>query len=139
LWRWILKTFHLDNIYRDRWQEYHLANGVKVDSREKYWRMLEWNRVIAVVTNIRDKKYLTHCKHPDFKFFVVYRWGGQEWRFGTKHKIQEWAVGWSNGVNSFMTDIHFKTGEIVRQYVVPNTEILGLIHPTCGGTIQFER
>ncbi|MFA5692898.1 MAG: hypothetical protein WC907_04710 [Acholeplasmataceae bacterium] len=134
-----MEVFALDNVYRNRYQEYYFADGVVADSREKYWRLLEWDRVVAVVTYIREKKYLTHCKHSDFKFFVVYRWGGQEWREGTRHKVQEWAVGWSNGELSFMTDIHFKTGEIVRQYVVPNTEIAGLIHHTCGGTWHSKR
>jgi hypothetical protein len=129
----------LDNIYRDRWQEYHFANGVVADSREKYWRVLEWNRVVAVVTNIRSKRYLTHCNHPDFKFFVIYRWGGQEWKSGMKCEIKEWAVGWSNGQYSFMTDIHFKTGEVVRQYVVANESILEHIHPTCGGVWDLRR
>lgn len=132
------KIYHLDNIYRDRWQEYILADGRKFDSREIYWRLLPWEQVVLVITYIRDKKYLTHCNHSDFKFLVIYRWDGQEWRSNQKHKINEWAVGWSNGVKSFMTDIHFKTGEIVRQYVVDNSEILGHIHPHCGGTCQLQ-
>jgi len=128
------KQYHLDNIYRNRWQEYDLADGQKFDSREIYWRQLPWEQVIAITTFIKNKKYLTHCNQPDFKFFVVYRWAGQEWLNNVKHKIAEWAVGWSNGTQSFMTDISFKTGEIIRQYVVDNTEIAGHIHPRVGGT-----
>jgi len=122
-----LSNIHtLDNIYKNRWQEYYLADGRKFDSREIYWRVLPWNQVVQIITYIRDKKYLTHSKHPDFKFFVIYRWAGID----ARKEINEWAVGWSNGKNCFMTDIDFKTGKIVRQYVVPVNKVKGHIHPT---------
>jgi hypothetical protein len=34
-----------------------------------------------------------------------------------------------DGQRSFMTDLDFKTGRVVRQYVVDNKEIEGHIHP----------
>jgi hypothetical protein len=120
---------HLDNIYKGRWQEYYLADGRVYDSREIYWRLIEWEKVVAIVTYIRNKKWMTHAKNPNFKFFVIYRWGGQEWVRGERRKIRQWAVGWSDGQRSFMTDLDFKTGAVVRQYVVDNKEIEGHIHP----------
>jgi len=133
------KAVPLDNIYRERWQEYILADGRKFDSREIYWRQLPWEQVISVVTHIRGKTYLTHCNHSDFKFCVVYRWAGMDWQHNEKHRIKQWAVGWSNGERSFMTDIDFKTGKIARQYVVDNAEIAGHIHPHCGGKLCLSR
>ena len=123
------KTLHTDNCYRDRFQQYYLYNGDVADSRQKNWRHVEWEKVIAVKTVVKDKTYLTHCKHPDFKFFIVYRWGGHEWKGSEKVAIKQWAVGWSNGERCFMTDIDFKTGEIVRQYVVPVDQVKSHIHP----------
>jgi len=120
---------HLDNIYRNRWQEYYLADGRKYDSRETYWRYIEWEKVVQIITYIRNKRYVTHCRNPNFRFFVIYRWAGQEWVNGDLRKIKQWAVGWSDGRRSFMTDFDFKSGRVVRQYVVDNKEIEGHIHP----------
>jgi len=126
---------YLDCIYRNRWQGYHLANGAVADSRQVYWRNVDWPQVIQVTTHINGKTYATHCKQPDFKFFIVYRWGGHEWQDSKKIKIQEWAVGWSNGVNCFMTDIDFKTGAMKKQYVVPVEKVKNHIHPKVRGRI----
>jgi len=124
-----MKKLHLDNIYRDRWQEYHLADGTIKDSRRINWRLVDWDRVVQVVTVIRDKKYVTHCKHPDFRFFMCFRWGGINCDNGQAKKIREWAVGWSNGENCFMSDLDFQTGELLRQYVIPVDEVKNHIHP----------
>jgi hypothetical protein len=128
-----MKTLHTDDIYRDRCQLYTLADGRVFDSRRINWRLVDWDQLVSVTTCIRDKKYLTHCKQPDFKYFVVYRWGGHEYVDGKPKKIRQWAVGWSNGERCMMTDIDFKTGEIVRQYVVPVEEVKHHIHPKVGG------
>lgn len=130
-----MKQFHLDSQYRNRWQEYHLASGKVEDSRQVYWRHVDWSQVVQVTTRIDGKTYITHCKHPDFKFFVVYRWGGHEWIQNKKKPIKEWAVGWSNGVNCFMTDIDFKTGQIKNQYVVPVGQVANHLHPKIRGSI----
>jgi hypothetical protein len=129
------KQYHLDSQYRKRWQEFHLASGTVEDSRQIYWRHVDWSQVVQVITHIDGKTYATHCKQPDFKFFVVYRWGGHEWIKGKKKPIREWAVGWSNGEKCFMTDIDFKTGQINRQYVVPVEAVKGHIHPKVRGRI----
>jgi hypothetical protein len=126
-------VLHLDNIYRDRFQQYFLADGRVMDSREINWRLVDWDRVVRIVTVIRDKRYVTHCKNPGFRFFVVYRWGGRKWENGTPRQIREWAVGWSDGERCYMTDIDFKTGRIVRQYVVPVERVQKHIHPRVEG------
>lgn len=127
------KKLHTDDIYKNRWQEYHLADGSVFDSRFINWRQLEWEKVIAIVTHIRGKKYLTHSKNPNFKFFVVYRWGGQIAIDGQVRPIHEWAVGYSDGDNCFMTDLDFKTGKILRRYIVPIEKVTKHIHPRVGG------
>jgi hypothetical protein len=71
-----MRELHLDSIYRDRWQEYCLADGRVFDSRQINWRLVEWEKVVSITTHIRGKTYLTHCKHPSHRFFVIYRWGG---------------------------------------------------------------
>ena len=116
---------HLDNIYRDRWQEYHLATGEIADSRKINWRQVEWEKVVKIVTHLAGKSYVLNCNQPDFKFFVIYRNGGFE---GNK-PIHEWAVGWSDGKNCFMTDYDFKAGTVLRQYVVSVEKTRAHIHP----------
>jgi hypothetical protein len=128
-----MRALHTDDIYRERFQQYVLADGRVRDSRQINWRLVEWEQLAAVVTQIRGKRYLTHCKHPDFKFFVVYRWAGQEHVNGKPRPIRQWAVGWSNGAHCFMTDIDFKTGETVGRYVVPVAAVSEHIHPRIGG------
>lgn len=128
-----MKELSLDNIYRNRYQKYMLSNGKVYDSREVNWRLIEWDRVVGITTVINGKKYLAHCKHPDFKFFVIYRWGGQEWKEGKPVPVREWSVGWSDGKQAFMTDIDFKTGEKKREVVVPIETIQRHIHPRVEG------
>ena len=130
-----MKQLSLDT-YRKRWQEYHLANGQVMDSRQINWRNVEWDQVIQIVTYLDGKKYLTHCRNPGFKFFVVYRNGGHVMVAPKQaKKIHEWAVGWSDGVNCFMTEFDFKTGELLRQQVIPVEKIKTLIHPKVRGRI----
>lgn len=128
-----MRALHTDDIYRERYQEYALADGRLFDSRRVNWRLVEWEQVVAVTTHIRGKTYLTHGRHPDFRFFVVYRWAGQERQDGRMRPIRQWAVGWSDGDNCFMTDIDFKTGAVVRRYVVPVADVREHIHPRIGG------
>jgi len=124
-----MDKLHLDSEYRDRYQEYIMADGREFDSRIVNWRSLQWEKVIAIKTFVKDKIYITHCKHNNFKFFVVYRCGGQKIVGNRPKKIKEWSVGWSDGENAFMTDIDFKTGEILRQSIVPVKSIVSHIHP----------
>jgi hypothetical protein len=128
-----MKQLHTDDIYRDRWQEYTLADGRVFDSRQVNWRLVEWEKVVQIVTYLRDKKYLTHCKNPGFRFFVIYRWAGRTWENGKPRQIREWAVGWSDGERCFMTDLDFKLGHVTRQYVVPVSQVRKHIHPRLEG------
>lgn len=114
--------------YRNRWQEYH-TKDIVYDSRKTYWRDVEWEKVERIVTCLAGKKYVLENNNPDFKFFVVYRFGGHVF-IGTKKKsIIEWAVGWSNGKSCFMTDYDVITGGVLRQYTVPIEKVKNHIHP----------
>ena len=135
-----MKKLHLDSMYRDRWEEFYLANGTVEDSRVKNWREVKWNRVIKVVVHILNYSYSINCNHDAFKFFLNFRWAGQEAQYkngiinGYK-KINLWTIGWTNGINCFLTDIDFYTGNIVNQYVKPLTEFKYHIHPLCKGMV----
>ncbi len=127
---------HTDNIYRNRYHEFHLASGSIISSRDVYWRFVEWDQVIKIVTYLHKKKYETKITSPNFKFFVIYRWGGHVMIAPKKaKKIKEWAVGWSDGIDCFMTDFCFQTGELLRQYVVPVEQVKNHIHPKVRGRL----
>ena len=133
-----MKKLHLDSMYRERWEEFYLANGTVEDSRIKNWREVQWNRVVRIVVHIRNHSYSINCKHDMFKFFLNFRWSGQiaqykKGIFDGYKKLNLWTVGWTNGINCFLTDIDFYTGKVVKQYVRPLVEFRAHIHPSCLG------
>ena len=135
------RKLHLDSEYRDRWEKFYLANGTMEDSRVKNWREVEWNNVVRIVVHILNHTYSINCNHVGFKFFMNFRWTGQEAQFkdgkfdGFK-KINLWTIGWTNGEKCFLTDIDFYTGKIVRKYIRPLKEFKAHIHPLCKGMIN---
>jgi hypothetical protein len=64
-----------------------------------------------------------------------FRWGGQEATFDnngkyTGHKlIKIWTIGWTDGINCFLKDIDFYTGQYVKGYIAPLHHFKGHIHP----------
>jgi len=122
----------LDSAYRDRWQEYHLSDGLVMDSRVINWRRVEWEKVVKIVVNICGKRLHVDRQHSNFLFFMCFRWAGQEWANGVQKKISIWTIGWSDGERCFLVDIDVKTGEIKKKYISKLSEFSAHIHPRIG-------
>lgn len=123
------KYFHLDSEYRNRWQEYSLADGRVMDSRQINWRHVDWERVVRIDLHIHGKNYYVDCKHSNFLFFMCFRWAGWEWIRDIKRKINLWTIGWSDGEKCFLVDIDFKTGEFKKRYIAQLSQFKEHIHP----------
>jgi len=130
-----LTKLHLDSEYRRRWEEYHTLDGKVFDSRKVNWREINWERVIKLVASIEGHKHeLKVAGKPSFRFFMRFRWGGQEAQYRRSeyigHKtINIWTIGWSDGVNCFLKDIDFYTGRPLKEYKAPITQLKQHIHP----------
>ncbi len=121
---------HLDSIYKNRYQEYHLTTGEIADSRSTNWRQVEWEKVIQIDTFIRNQKFSVLCNNSTFKFFLNFRWAGRDVYELNKHReIKIWTVGWSDGNLCYLEDYDFKVGVKIKDYVLLLSEIKGHIHP----------
>ena len=130
-----MKYLHLDSEYRNRWIEFHLANGTVEDSRSKNWRQVAWDQVVRIVCHMVGKVHQVDCKGPGFRAFLNFRWGGREATFDKKGKytghreIKIWTIGWTDGRYCFLKDIDFYTGKYVKGYIAPLSQFMGHIHP----------
>ncbi len=129
-----MKLLHLDSEYRRRWQEYHTADGKIFDSRLINWRQVEWEKVIRIDTYMNNQKHSVSCSDPRFRFFLNFRWGGQEpvykhGVFETQKKIKIWTVGWADDSIAHLKDICFYTGDNIKEYLAPLSEFKMHIHP----------
>lgn len=122
---------HLDSIYRNRWEEFYLANGTVEDSRLKNWREVAWDQVIQITVHMVGYTYTVNCKDPRFKAFMNFRWGG----FDHGKPIDVWAIGWTDGKNCFLKDIDIYTGRFIKDYVEPLSKFRGHLHPDIRGKI----
>jgi len=129
----------LDSEYRQRWQFYHLADGSIKDSRLIHWRQVDWENVVKVESFIRGKKYTVDCTDPRFQFFIVFRWFGQEHIDGNRKQINIWTQGWSDGSTCYLTNIDFKTGQLLRQYKDPLSKYEAHVHPRVKGKMWKNR
>ena len=129
------KIKHLDSEYRDRWEEFYLANGTVEDSRLKNWRDMAWEQVTQITVHMVGCTHTVNCKDPRFKAFMNFRWGGQEAKYDRSGKyighkqIKIWTIGWTNGVDCYLKDICFYTGELIKEYISPLFEFKNHIHP----------
>lgn len=126
---------HLDAEYRRRFQEYHLNDGTKFDSREINWRDVKWEKVKKIVTNINKQIHVMETNDPNFKCFMCFRWAGREAIYDDDknflhHKpINIWTTGYTDGKTCFLTDIDFFTGNKLKEYTTPFKELKAHIHP----------
>jgi len=128
------KQLHLDAEYRRRWQEYHLADGRVMDSRQINWRNVEWEKVVKIVTHIEGQSYAVDARESTFLFFMNFRWGGSEpiyklGKFAGRKAIKIWTVGWTDGTRCYLADLDFYTGALVKKYVEPLKKFIQHIHP----------
>lgn len=127
----------LDSEYRRRHQLFHLADGSVKDSREINWRNVEWESVVMIEVFILDKKHVVTCENHNFKFFMNFRNAGQTWEDNKKVPIHEWCIGWSDGMQIFMKEIDFFTGELVKEFVAPVAPFKNHIHPRVRNVSSF--
>lgn len=126
---------HLDRQYRDRFQEYVLFDGKTINSRDTNWRSVEWEKVIKIVTRIRDATHEVLCNGSSFVSFMNFRWAGQHAVYNSNGKfegyrpIRTWTVGWTDGTKCYLKDIDFKTGNLLKEYVAPLKGFKAHIHP----------
>lgn len=125
---------HLDSEYRRRWQEYHTADGKTFDSRLINWRQVEWEKVIGIDTYMNSYKHSVSCSDPRFRFFLCFRWGGQEpvYKHGVFEKyrrIKIWTIGWADDTTAHLMDIDFYTGKHIKNYTTPLKDFSMHIHP----------
>ena len=126
----------LDSEYRDHYQRYYLADGTVADSRTINWRQLDWEKVVKIETRIRGQSHTVECSDPRFEFFMVFRWFGQEWIEGKRRQINVWTQGWSDGVRCYLSDIDFKSGAKIKDYVDPLSKFEAHVHPRVTGKMR---
>ena len=130
-----MKKLHLDSEYRNRWVEFHLANGTVEDSRLKNWRQVAWDQVVCLSAHLLEHVHQVDCKGPHFKAFMNFRWGGREaiyaddGQYAGHARIKIWTIGWTNGRDCFLKDIDFYTGKLIKEYVASLSQFKGHIHP----------
>jgi hypothetical protein len=127
---------HLDSEYRDRWEEFYLANGTVEDSRLKNWREVAWDQVIQITVHMVGHTYTVNCKDLRFKAFMNFRWGGFGFMLdesGVKKDKREpiniWTIGWTNGETCYLKDIDVLTGKLIKNYTAPLSQFKAHIHP----------
>ena len=125
---------HLDSMYRNRYEEFFLDDGTKLDSREINWRDVEWNRVRRILVRMNGNTYEFMDTKPNFKGFMNFRWGGSIAQYNEKkeyigHKdVKVWTIGWTDGEKHYLTDIDFHSGEKLRTYDAPYEEFINHVH-----------
>lgn len=130
-----MRKLHLDSEYRNRWIEFHLADGTVEDSRLKNWRQVAWNQVICLSAHLLGQVHEVDCKGANFKAFMNFRWGGQEaiyiddGQYIRHRPLKIWTIGWTDGQLCFLKDIDFYTGKFIKGYVAPLFQFKGHIHP----------
>ena len=130
-----MKSFHLDAEYRNRWQEFHLANGTVEDSRVKNWRQVAWGQVILITAYLLGHVHKVDCAGPGFLAFLNFRWGGQEptydglGKYTGHRRIRIWTIGWTDGRTCFLKDIDFYTGRFIKRYQAPLSQFQKHLHP----------
>jgi hypothetical protein len=132
---------HLDNIYRNRWQEYELADGTAFDSRTINWRDVPWGQVARIRTVIAGQAHeVDQAGKPGFKGFMCFRFYGEKREVVAGEPrlsvVQEWAVGWTDGARHHLEVYDFYTGHKVREESVPFAEYQNHVHPAIAGRMR---
>jgi hypothetical protein len=136
-----MRRLHLDSEYRNRWIEFHFADGTVEDSRLKNWRQVAWNQVICLSAHLLDQIHQVDCKHLSFRAFMNFRWSGQEairdqdGKYLGHKPINIWTIGWTDGVDCFLKDIDFYTGQLIKEYTTPLYQFKGHLHPLVKGIL----
>ena len=128
----------LDYMYNGKHVEYELDDGQTFTSNETPWRDLPWNRVVKITVVIRQKRYV--FERGTSEGFLNVRYGGRDkewferdgelaWRW---KQIHTWVIGLIKDGMVELTEIDFKTGDILRKAVEPVSTFKKHIHPDLG-------
>lgn len=126
---------HLDSMYKNRWEEFHLANGSVKDSRLINWRNVVWNEVVKIVAYVHGHVHEVNCSDPRFRAFMNFRWFGmaaqhtEDKKYIGHKKINIWTIGWTDGVTCFQKNIDFKSGLLIDECESPIGKFAGHVHP----------
>ena len=126
---------HLDNKYKDRWEEFYLTNGTVEDSRLKNWRDVAWDRVIQITVHILGHIHVVNNSGLGFLAFMNFRWGGSEATYDKLGKyighkpINIWVIGWTDGKTCFQKNIDFRTGKLIDECESPIEQFADHLHP----------
>lgn len=130
------KYLHLDSEYRRRWEEYHLVDGSIFNSCDINWRQVEWEKVVKIVISVEGQRHeMTPRGKANFKYFMRFRWGGQEAQFDKQghfsghRQINIWTIGWTDGKTCYLQDIDFYNGRLLKEYQAPLISFKKHIHP----------
>lgn len=134
---------HLDSEYKRRWQEFHMADGTILDSRQINWRNVEWEKVVKLTVNMEGQYYEVGMEgKAGFVCFINFRCGGQEIirkpdGKEERRRIHTWVIGWTNGNECFLQEIDFYRGGLVRRYVDNVKNLKSHIHPRCRAQLRL--
>jgi hypothetical protein len=126
---------HLDNEYKDRWEEFYLSDGTVEDSRRKNWRDVAWDKVVKIEAHLNGKTHVVNNSGLSFLAFMNFRWGGKEATYDksgkyTGHRdIKIWVIGWTDGTTCFQKNIDFRTGELIDECESPILYFAYHLHP----------
>lgn len=125
---------HTDSCYRQRYQIYHVP-GKQWDSRHVNWRTVKWEDVIQIDTIIRDNKHSFELRDKPYSLgFLCFRWAGAHKVFNNGKPedmpIRIWTVGYIFQTGKcLLTDIDFKTGNVIKQYDDHVSRYSSHVHP----------
>lgn len=134
-----MRQLSLDNTYRKHYQLFHLNNGTVIDSREKNWREVEWEKLDKLEIIMKGHQYeITKEGKDNFKGFVTFRSAGfinktVNYKTGKViepgKRIHTWTIGWTDGIKCFLKEINFFTKKLINEYECRLDEAMGHIHP----------
>jgi hypothetical protein len=130
-----MSKLHLDSEYRDRWEEFYLADGTIKDSRQINWREVAWDQVIRITAHLKGNIYEVDNLGPGFRAFMNFRWAGMVAQYDKSRKyighkkINSWVIGWTDGTTCFQKNIDFKTGQLIEDCESPIQKFAGHVHP----------
>jgi hypothetical protein len=126
---------HLDNEYKNRWEEFYLIDGTIEDSRQKNWRDVAWDKVIKIKAHLNGNVHTINNSGPGFLAFMNFRWGGCKATYNKSGKyighkpIHIWVIGWTDGKICFQKNIDFRTGQLIDECESPIEMFADHVHP----------
>lgn len=140
------KDLFLDNIYNNKFIEFHMADGTIYNSRDINWRHVMWDQVVKLVVSIRGYETVVSMDNKtDFKTFLNFRTVSRinkpdrDGAFGVTEDVHKWTIGWTDGKKCFLDEISFHTGQVIRRYYKElDNFALGHIHPRCREGLEFK-